>query len=125
MKTELLLSYPRKVEFGKRYPVIIDLEHKPGEWKYEQEHFSLPCILSSHHLVTKSENNRLTIYRQASSEPARFIVWARHPGITVIRLTLLSEGGVPIHCQDLTGIQVEEHVQVSDPMDRFQGRTNS
>jgi hypothetical protein len=108
LKAELVVSYPRAVDFKQRYPLIVDLKYDPNNWMYEQAQFSLTCITASHHLAIQSEDSRLFISRTGETKPARFILWARKPGSTLILLTILSEGGVPILCQDLTGIQVED-----------------
>ncbi|MDG4773611.1 tetratricopeptide repeat protein [Solwaraspora sp. WMMD792] len=99
-----VVNWPRTAQAGKRYLVTIDAEtSEPIEWPYDREEFIIGCVLEGGDAFTIEAlgSTSLVLHRFGGTYgPVRFVAQAeRNPnadGSDMLRLTLLTEGGLPL-----------------------------
>jgi 3',5'-cyclic AMP phosphodiesterase CpdA len=98
-----VVNWPRRAQGGQRYVVVADLMlTEPAEWPYQREEFVIGCVLEggSAFSIEALGSTSLVLHRFGGTYgPVRFLVRAeRDPspaGTDPLRLTFLTEGGVP------------------------------
>ena len=98
-----VVTWPRRASRDGRYVVVADvILAEPGDWPYQREEFVIGCVLEggSAFSVEALGSTSLVLHRFGGTYgPVRFLVRAeRDPapsGVDELRLTFLTEGGVP------------------------------
>jgi serralysin len=110
MKADLVVSYPRVAEVGKRYALTIDLTHDVTSWSFDTEEYAVHCVVeASPAFSCQPEGDAsLVVHRFGGTYgPARFVLSANQVAESSrIRITLLSARGLPLRTRDLDDVRV-------------------
>lgn len=100
-----VVNWPRSAQAGKRYLVTVDvILAEPLEWPYDREEFVLGCVLEGGQTfnVEALGSTNLVLHRFGGTYgPVQFVVRPQRNleanGSDKLRLTLVTEGGLPFH----------------------------
>jgi small GTP-binding protein len=123
IEIEPLISYPKKAEAGKSYVMTVDLRQRVigAEWPYDAEEYAIYCMLDAGPLF-KSEpigDHCVVLHRFGGTYgPAMFILTAAEKEMRGnMRLSLISESGMPVDVIEIPGIQITKEQIKSRPSD--------
>jgi hypothetical protein len=116
-----VVSWPRHVEPGRRYLVIVDVElDSPAEtWPYDQEEYAIGCMIdgSPGFDIESIGETTLVVHRFGGTYgPAQFIAHAHGDPDTdwALSLTLVTAGGVPFRTLHLPVQGIPTDTSIAD-----------
>jgi tetratricopeptide (TPR) repeat protein len=115
-----VVSWPHEARAGGSYLVSVDVQlAEPGSWPYEREEYVVGCVLEGGAAfeITALGGTSLVLHRFGGTYgPVRYLAVAAYPptvpsaesGPTDLRLTLVTEGGLPFRTLVLPVTQADE-----------------
>jgi CHAT domain-containing protein len=105
-----IISYPRQAQVGETYLMTIDLEPTAEKWPYEEEEYSIYCMINTNRLFISQPADEpvIVLHRFGGTYgQAKFLLTAKQE-VTEgsIKVTLVTERGMPIKVFDLKDIQI-------------------
>jgi CHAT domain-containing protein len=110
LSVQPVISYPREAQVGKTYLMTIDLQPSGDEWLYEEEEYSIYCMLDTSPLFSSKPVGEpaIVLHRFGGSYgAAKFLLTAAQEEMEgEIRVTLVNAWGVPIRVLSLDNLKV-------------------
>jgi tetratricopeptide (TPR) repeat protein len=116
LSVQPVVSYPREAQVGKTYLMTIDLKPSGDEWPYEEEEYSIYCMLDTSPLFSSKPVGEpaVVLHRFGGTYgAAKFLLTAAQEEVKGdIKVTLVNGWGVPVKVLSLEDIQVKKSVEV-------------
>ena len=110
-----IVSYPHSAEVGKTYRLTIDLELDDATWPYEEEEYTLYCMVNAKPGFTSKSvgKNALVLHRFGGTySPVQFLLHATESETQAkINIAFVNHRGVPVQSFTLPSVSITNSVE--------------